>query len=269
MSGEAAGKRHENRTVPPRLASWLVERCWPKPDGEAVAGDLDEEFLLYVRPRRGALPARAWYWRQALMALGTALKRRFFSKPHSLVHQSKFHGPPPFKGRSGGAFVSRLLQDLRYAGRGLRARPLISLVVILTLALGIGAATSVFSVVHGVILDPLPYQQPHRLIKLYPDQLLPFGTPAVQYLEDHAQSFEVAGWTRSLFPLTGQGGPEDARGARVFASHFSLLGARPALGRAFQPQDGRPGAPPVVILSHALWARRYGSDPSIVGRTIL
>ncbi|HSR49703.1 MAG TPA: ABC transporter permease [Acidobacteriota bacterium] len=165
--------------------------------------------------------------------------------------------------------MNRLAQDLRYALRGLRARPLISLVIILTLALGIGASTAVFSVVHGVLLDPLPYDRPERLIKLYPDQLLPFGTPAANHIDESAQTFEVAGWTRTLFPLAGAAGPEDARGALVFENHFRLLGARPALGRLFEPADGEAGATEVVVLSHSLWARRYGRDPEVVGKTIL
>ncbi|MEE8586511.1 MAG: ABC transporter permease, partial [Acidobacteriota bacterium] len=245
----------------PRLAERLLRTAWPGPESIVLIGDLDEEYSRHILPRRGHLQARLWYWRQVLRSLPAAAGRR--------LDQRRMNSPKKIHPKRGGPRMDPLLQDLRYALRGLARSPGLSLVVILTLALGIGAGTAIFSVVNGVVLEELPYQRPSELIRLMPDQAFPISKAAALYLEEHSQSFEMAAWGRSLFPLSGEGEPEDARGAAVFANHFSVLGAPPALGRGFLPSDARPGAARVVILSHNLWVRRYGADPSIVDRSIL
>ncbi len=251
------------RSSTPRLAERLLRRAWPGSDSIVLIGDLDEEYSLHILPRRGLLKARLWYWRQVLLSLPVAAVRRLDQRRQKSPRKDRL------RPKQGGLNMDPLLQDLHYALRGLAHRPGLSLVVILTLALGIGAGTAIFSVVNAVVLDELPYQRPDDLIRLMPDQAFPIGKAAALYLQEHSKSFEMAAWGRSLFPLSGQGEPEDARGAVVFDNHFSVLGAPPALGRGFLPADAQPGAAKVAILSHELWVRRFGSDPSIVGRSIL
>ena len=244
-----------------RVAGRILRLAWPGQEALAILGDLDEEYACYALSQRGRLGANLWYWRQVLLSLPHALRKRLSLRPA---------GPPiPNRPRPRGNSMDTLLQDLRYAFRGIVHRPTLSLVILATLTLGIGVGTAIFSVVRGVVLEPLPYAHSSELLRFMPDSLFPVDKRTALYLQQHSQRIEIAAWGRSLFALTGQGEPEDLRGLRVFSNHFSMLGAKPLLGRTFQPQDGQPGAPPVVILSHSLWTRKFGADPAVVGRTIL
>ena len=162
-----------------------------------------------------------------------------------------------------------LRHDLRFARRGLTRRYGTSFVLVLTIGLAIGANAAVFSVVRPVLLESLPYGNADRLVRVGPDGLLPHSKAEVLAMEAGVPAFaEVAAWGRALYLLGGDQEPEEVRGARVFANHFSLLGVEPLLGSGFRPGDGEPGAPPVVVLSHRLWERRFGSDPGLIGRDI-
>lgn len=171
------------------------------------------------------------------------------------------------------AWLEHLLTDVRYSLRSLRRSPLFALVVIGTLTLGIGATTTLYSLVESVLLKPLPYRDPDQLVFL--TERAPQGreiavAPA-NFLDwqRQAQSFEGMAAATPIAPvLQGQGEPERLVGARVSANYFAILGSQPALGRTFMAEDDRPDGPAVVILSHDLWARRFGRDPTIVGRTI-
>jgi putative ABC transport system permease protein len=171
--------------------------------------------------------------------------------------------------------LSDLSQDLRYGLRMLLKNPGFTIVAIIALALGIGANTAIFSVVNTVLLRPLPYKHPDRLVMVWEEnskQGFPRDTPAAgNYLDwrDQNHVFEgMAAMAEISFNLTGAGEPERIDGQRVSATLFQLLGVDPALGRAFLPDEDRPGANHVVILSHGLWQRRFGSDPAIIGRAI-
>jgi predicted permease len=165
--------------------------------------------------------------------------------------------------------VEDLEQDARYAVRQLRKNPGFSLVAILTLALGIGAATTIFSVVNGIVLNPLTFHEPHRLVQVWPRQV--FSKSMLVEFRDNVPFLEgLSGYSHRTFTFSGEGGvdPEELWGASVSYNHFQVLGVAPAMGRGFLPEDETPGQGQVVILSHGLWERRFGSDPDILGREI-
>ena len=168
-----------------------------------------------------------------------------------------------------------LSQDLRYGLRMLLKNPGFTIVAIIALALGIGANTAIFSVVNTVLLRPLPYKDPDRLVMVWEDnskQGFPRDTPAAAYYIDWRNQNHVfegmAAMVELSFNLTGAGDPERIDGQRVSANLFSLLGVEPQLGRAFLPEEDRPGANHVVIISHGLWQRQFGADPAIIGKPI-
>jgi putative ABC transport system permease protein len=171
-------------------------------------------------------------------------------------------------------------QHARYALRRLGSAPGFTAAVLAMLALGIGATTAVFSVVYGVLLRPLPFAEPERLVGLSHTIAISGVSKVDQsdgtYLlyQRHAKAFESVGayQTRDV-NLGGIGGrdleAERVTAAGITASLLPTLRAAPALGRAFRPDDDRPGAPPVVLLSHALWRRKFGADPGVIGRELV
>ena len=167
-----------------------------------------------------------------------------------------------------------LLADLRYTLRLLRKTPVFTAAAIGTLALGIGANTAIFSLVHSMLLRPLPYQDPDQVVMVWQDASaagFPRNTPSPADYRDFVamnRSFtDMAATGFGFANLTGDGPPELVLGRRVTANFFAVLGVRPALGRGFTAADDTSGAP-IVIISHELWQRRYGGDPTIIGRTI-
>ena len=171
---------------------------------------------------------------------------------------------------------STLVQDMRHAGRTWRRTPVLAGAAILTLALGVGANTAVFSVVHGVLLRPLPYPDANRLVEVFEDNSRAGGGPffrvsLLNYLSwvERAQSFEaLAAFNGRDFTLTEHGDPERVLGSAVTASLFKVLGVAPIVGRPLTDDDENLGAAPVALLAESLWARAFGGDPAIVGRTI-
>jgi putative ABC transport system permease protein len=171
-----------------------------------------------------------------------------------------------------------LLQDLRYAARVLRNAPGFTVVAVATLALGIGANTAIFSVVDGVLLRPLPYPQPERLVTVWQD-MRARGGPAREwaspgnYVDWRAEDSifsavtAVSGWGATLTPPGEE--PEPLVGEQVTPEYLQVMGVAPALGRGFSAADGVPNAPRVAMLSHALWERRFGSDPGVIGRPVV
>jgi putative ABC transport system permease protein len=166
-------------------------------------------------------------------------------------------------------------QDLFYALRGLRKRPLFAAAAVLTLALGIGANAAIFSVVSGVLLRPLPYPAPDRLMMLWtynPLQGFDMDVGTYPNFEDwrrRSTTFErMAAYTGASFALTGAGDPVQIRGAIVTPGFFETLGKPVMLGRVFGDREATVGGERTVILGHGLWTRRFGGDRTIVGRTI-
>ena len=188
--------------------------------------------------------------------------------------QKPFREPPlPESGRSN--VLADLLHDLRYAARTQLKNPAFTLVAVIALALGIGANTAIFSVVNTVLLRPLPYKDPDRLVMVWEDSTkhgYPRDTPtAANFIDwrDQNHVFEgMAALIDASFNLTGTGDPERLEGSRVSAALFPLLGVDPQIGRVFTAAEDQPGSPPVVLLSYGLWQRRFGGDPSIVGKIL-
>ncbi len=168
-----------------------------------------------------------------------------------------------------------IFNDLRYGFRQLRKSPGFAAVAVLTLALGIGANTAIFSVVDTVLLRPLPYHEPDRLVLISETESAApadeLGVAAQEYLDyrDQSRSFSsVAAFESVGFNLTGEGEPQRIRAARMSAAAFPTLGVSPLMGRAFTAEEDRSGADNVVVLSYALWQHQYHGNANIVGRTI-
>jgi putative ABC transport system permease protein len=166
-------------------------------------------------------------------------------------------------------------RDARYGARMLRSNPSYAAVIILTLALGIGANTAIFSVVNSVLLKPLPFKDPNRLIIIWETDTKNRGTNSLvsssDFIDwkDQTRVFEqIAAWRFLYLNLTGRDEPERVQGLTVSASFLPLLGAQVQLGRAFLPEEEQIGHDKVVVLSDALWRRRFGEDPSLVGQRI-
>jgi putative ABC transport system permease protein len=171
--------------------------------------------------------------------------------------------------------MQTLWQDLRYGARMLLKKPGFTLIAVITLALGIGANTAIFSVVNAALLRPLPYAEPDRLAQLWETNIkrdLPFfavSVPNYVSWKEQSQTFEqLAAWRRQGVNLTGRGEPERLEGAAVSGSLFSLLGVKPALGRDFLPMEDQPRGRRAVIISYGLWERRFGRDPNLIGQEL-
>jgi predicted permease len=167
-----------------------------------------------------------------------------------------------------------LWQDLRYAARIFSKQAAFAAAAVLTLALGIGATTAIFSVVYGVLLKPLPFHEPERLVSL--QQIAPHGAGVNQgpgtyltYRENH-QVFEAIGaWDPAELSITGGAEPERVQGLLVSASTLPLLRVQPILGRVFSAEDDAPGAPRRVMLTHGYWQRRFAGADNIVGQQLV
>jgi predicted permease len=187
--------------------------------------------------------------------------------------------------RSGrlGAGLDALLIDLRHGWRSLWTAPALTSVIVVTLALGIGANTAIFSVVHAMLLQPLPYHGADRLVFIWLDRSVtgatrtasgyprgPMSGPDLRDLREGTRTFaDFAGiWASGTIALTGEEGPEQLRAALVTTNFFQVLGTTSALGRTFRAEDSARGAEPTILLGWELFQRRFGGDPSIVGRKI-
>jgi predicted permease len=170
-------------------------------------------------------------------------------------------------------FVEELWQDLRYGARMLLKQPGFTLIAIVTLALGIGANTAIFSVINAVLLRPFPYESPERLMLLQEYVSAGGFSPSYANFADwRAQNTLcdsiVAVRANESFNFTGAGEPERLQGRIVSAAFFSTLGVSPVRGRDFSAEEDRPGAPPAVILSYGFWQRKFGADESVIGKQI-
>jgi len=169
--------------------------------------------------------------------------------------------------------MNTLLQDLRYGVRMLLKHPGVSIIAIITLALGIGANTAIFSVVNAVLLRPLTYKDPERLVSLW-ENVPAHGRWRASPGNFHDWKkqntlFEgISAYGGSAMSLTGDGEPEQLHGSRVSSDYFAVVGVEPVLGRSFSPEEYEVGKGQVVILAHGLWQRRFGGDQNVLNRTI-
>src|SRR5215216_603339 len=167
------------------------------------------------------------------------------------------------------------LQDIRYGGRVLQKYPLFSLAIVVTVALGVGANATIFGVINAVLLEPLPYKEPDRLVRLWESNLgksqpeSPASVPNfLDWQRQHSVFEDVAALEMATYNITGWGEPQRVASARITANLVSMLGVAPALGRSFLQEEEEPGRNKVALLSDVLWQRQFGGDPSIVNQTI-
>ncbi|HKR30152.1 MAG TPA: ABC transporter permease [Terriglobales bacterium] len=170
--------------------------------------------------------------------------------------------------------LDQVMQDFSYGVRGLRRAPGFAALAILTLALGIGANTAIFSIIYAVLLRPLPYDKPGQLVRLYETEAAPGNYPFTgpDFLDwktqNHSfQDMTLISWAHSM-NLSGQGEPDHVMGIPTESNFFSLLGARPLLGRAWAQGEDEPAHDHVLILSYGLWQSHFGGDPKIIGRDV-
>lgn len=231
----------------------LLLRLLPAPFRDRFGAEM-EELLGYRLGRAGTPLGRGWVCVRAVADVMV----------HALLERVR-RKQSTEDGRMGGMGIAT--QDLRYAVRGLGKSPLFTAMAVLTMALGIGASTATFSVVSTVLFKELPYREPHRLVTIWPrtnfnNAMVRDALAASPALEDASG---ISGWSLTL---VGVGDPLEVDANRVTAAHFRVLGVQPALGRAFDAQEGTPGHTDVVILSHAFWVRAFGADPTVLGRSI-
>ena len=243
--------------APPRVAEWLLRRTLPAGTrGQSILGDLVEEWR-----EAGATPrATLRFWRHAL---SLALR-------YSVKHD-RSHGHPPE--RSDDMFLDNLRNDLRYAVRSYAKAPAFTVIILTTLALGIGASTAIFSMVNGILLQPLPLPDPDRLV--YANEVngkgvvISMAWPNYVDWRARAQSFQSLANSRDEpYTLTGVDRAQRLRGRRVTGNFFQTLGVSPVLGRGFTEEDDRPNTPPAVVISEPFWRTQLGADPAIIGRTL-
>ena len=259
--------------APPRLAERVLSAVLGSREAaDAILGDLHEEHAVRARQRRLFPVARAhgWYAWEAARIGGHFAAR---SAAARLTRQRPVPAPLP---RHGDSLMSTLALDLRYAFRALVKRPTTSAVIILTLALGLGANAAVFAIIDALVLHPFNFAQMDRLAVVAQTALdNPAGThesvsPA-NFLDwrKQADTFErLAAFEWWDVNLTAADDPQRVSGFYVSADFFRVLGVQPALGRMFVPSDEIRGQHQRVVVSDALWRRRFGGDPTIVGRTI-
>jgi putative ABC transport system permease protein len=171
--------------------------------------------------------------------------------------------------------MQSVLQDLRYGARMLMKKPGFTLIAVITLSLGIGANTAIFSVVNTVLLRPLPFNDPDRLVMVWErrassgDANVPISGHEFMAWREQSRAFERMALIRGDgFTLTGDGEPEAINAERVSAEFFSVLGVTPVLGRDFAPSEDQAGRNNIVVLNQKLWQRRFGSNPEVLGKTI-
>jgi putative ABC transport system permease protein len=240
----------------------LAVRLGRDPVARSVLGDLDEEFadLAAVDDRS----ARRWYRREVA---GVLLRARTIAPPRV--------GAGRRERRTGDPMIRTLMTDLRDALRVLRKQPRFTIISSLTLALGIGAVTSIFSVVNGVLLRPLPYPAADRIVNLWSNaeglgyDQFPLSPDLYFFYRNHNDIFEDIGILQAgRGSLTDGETPENISMTSASWSYFSTIGARFSQGRPYTAEEDLPDATPVAVVSHRFWTRLRGSDPDLVGKTI-
>ena len=241
-----------------RLALAIIRLTARSADREWIIGDVLEERER-IRARDGDGVARRLIVDDAVRSVGNFAKTR--------LAVTRRTGP------RGDGFMSNLLHDARYALRLLRRSPGFAMTAVMTLALAIGANTAIFSAVKGVLISPLPYPDPDRLVRLFEesDRTPHFPMAPADFRDYRAelQSFAgMAAYVRGDLQIGDPNHPEQLRGMQVTSGFFGVLGYPPVMGRDFEAADEIAGNNEVVILSHALWMRRFSGDPAVIGSSI-
>lgn len=256
-------RRPRDRVGPPRAAEWLVGVTAPASLRAAQLGDLAEEFE--ERAERDEAAARRWYWKQALGSVGANLGHR------ARVARRSRNG-------KGDGTMRNLLRNIRFALRTTGKNPAFSLMVIATLALGIGANTTIFSVVYGLVLNPFPFPEPDRIVgvgtaypKLGGELSFWENLSPREYLDvrDNSRTLEnVVAWDMGNRQIAGDGPPQNVFTGFWWGNALRTLGMQPYLGRAFSDDEIAQRAP-VAMLSYRIWRDRFGADSTLVGKTLM
>jgi len=249
-TGPSSRHPHTGRGRPPgwvRLTLWIL---LPEDEREFFLGDLEEARRSWFREISGALGLRF-------------ASRRSYGKPND-----------PRK-RKGDGMFRELLSDLRFGLRTMFRSPVFTIVALLTMALGIGANTGIFSLVHGIVLKPLPYPQSDRIVLLQESYLargwttFTLSPPNYWDWEERNRSVELmAAYQRNSANYTGGDQPESLITYRATEDFLPILGGDPVMGRGITEEDLHVGSEPVVILTHGFWQRAFGGDPDVLGRTM-
>ncbi|HKF42565.1 MAG TPA: ABC transporter permease, partial [Thermoanaerobaculia bacterium] len=247
----------------------MIRRLWLRVRAIAEPGaserDMQDEMRQHIDRATERLMARGLSRREA-----RAEAAREFGNIGAIQEEAR-----DARGSHWSRCVSELGQDVRYGLRVLVKKPTLAIVAVLTLALGVGANTAIFSIVNAVLLRSLPYRDPDRLVRIFFNEPgvglrdVRFSKPELDDLQTRAGVFEdVTPIFEGSENVTGAGQPERVEGVNGSFGYFSMLGVTPQIGRLFGPQDFVPGFAPKVVISDALWRRAYGADPTVVGRTL-
>ncbi|UCG86930.1 MAG: ABC transporter permease [Gemmatimonadota bacterium] len=244
--------------APPAVAEVLLRGCLPKgPVGGSILGDLRQDFA-ELCSQHAVHRARRWYWGQVLAVGGRYLlaRRRLDTRAKTRYSISR---------KTGSGLMGSLMQDLHYAFRSFARRPGFSLLVIALLGLGIGATTTIFSIVDGVLLKKLPYPNPRELV--FFDNPA-HSVPLMRDWQTRTNSYSViaGAWDRTV-DLTNDGAPVNVQAALVTEDFFRIFGVTQQRGRLFSDDDFA-GPARVAVVSHRIWQTRWGSDEETIGRSI-
>ncbi len=269
-----------DRTVP-RLPLALLRRLIPNGERETLLDELVAEYREDVRPAFGPLRARCWFWWESGSLAVTffwQFLRRGRARDLSVILDARRYRR---RSRVWGATRERsgrlesVGQDIRHGARSLLRRPAFTVAALLTIAVGIGANTSIFTLLHATILRPLPFPEAGRLVVLcqtmerYGLSRMSVSFPDLRDWQKENHSFQsISPYRSDTASLLGTGEPERLEAAWVGHDLFETLGVRPALGREFVAEEESPDAPGVVVLSHGLWQRRFGGQTQVLGTTI-
>jgi len=242
---------------PPRFAIWLLSMRLRDEWRDFVVGDLEEEFA--ARHGDSPVAAHAWLWWQTMRCLAAPPPTR----PNPSLHRPS----------QGDSRMRTLFADSRYALRVMSRTPSFGVAVVSVLAVGIGANTAIFSIVNSVLLRPLPFEEPERLVRIFTRTPggRPFELSAGKFYgwQREAQSFEgMAMYRFRQFALGGTGTARAIQAGAVGAGFFEVVRARPTLGRLFRPEEDSPGGKYVAILSDRFWKTELGGAPDVIGHTL-
>ena len=232
-----------------------------------MEAEVDEELNLHLELRVEELRARGMSIvaarREALSQFGDLQSTRRYCRRQDHEKEQRMQT---------GLMLEDLMQDLRICLRGLLRAPTMTMMIVATVGLGLGATTVIFSAVNAALLRPLPYADPGQLVRIYtdaPPNRFRFSVADYLALQAQQKHFEqIAGYTDRDMAFSDGNVAERLRGKVVSWTYFALLGVRPAIGRDFTESDGRPGGPPAVIVSHGFWQRRLGGRLDVVGKPI-
>jgi putative ABC transport system permease protein len=253
------------RPQSPRLARALLRRMLPARDREFLIGDLEESFTARIAAGSTPRTARRWYWHMALASI-------------ACLRERDPAWQPPAERRQGDGMMKNILRDVKQGLRLLRRAPGFTAVAVLTLALGVGANSAIFTVTYAILLKPLPYTNPHQIVLINENNLsrgwTSFSVSPANFADFRAQnqsfSHMAAYGSRSFnFVGTAPGStPERLRGLSGTEGFLEILDGTPAIGAAFTADQFKPGNSDVAILNHGFWLREFGGRDNVLGQTI-